>query len=165
MKKNWKTLTLASAATVLAISLGACSQNNGKNRVADFNDEDQVYTGVLPGADTDGIRYTLRLDYDDDHNNTEGDYKLVETYLAADSLNRTGLKDLKSFKSEGDFTVENKDGKKYLKLVQDRKDSSVGSAEGPLYFLVDSDSTLTLVGENLQISETPGLNYTLKIVK
>ncbi len=76
-----------------------------------------------------------------------------------------GFKDGKSFKSEGDFTVMDKDGKKYLKLVKDAKDSAEGSAETPMYFLVESDSTIVMVNQNLEVSETPGMNYTLKLSK
>ena len=56
-------------------------------------------------------------------------------------------------------------GKTYIKLVQDPGESSKGSDSGPLYFLVESDSTLVMVNAELQESTIPGLNYTLKIVK
>lgn len=167
MRKNFKTVIFASVATIFVLALGACSGKQACSKGTcslGTDDEDKVYTGVLPGADTDGIRYTLKLDYDDD-NNKEGDYKLIETYLTTDSLSKTGYRDFKSFKSEGDFTVLNKNGKDYLKLVQDRNDSSVESNAGPIYFLVASDSTLTLVGEDLQEAVMPGVNYTLKIVR
>ncbi|MDE7380765.1 MAG: copper resistance protein NlpE N-terminal domain-containing protein [Muribaculaceae bacterium] len=168
MKFNMKTCTLMATAAFMALSLGACSgEKTAQTGVAEASNlnEDQVYTGILPAADCDGIRYTLRLDYDDDHNFTDGDYNLVETYLGTDSVSSTGYKDLKSFKSEGDFKVENKDGKKYLRLVQDVKDSSAGSNVGPLYFLVDNDSTITLVNDKLEVSQEAGVNYSLKIVK
>ncbi len=166
------------AATAIAMmSMVACSGNNGKNS-CDGNGscgtcnnpcKDQVYTGVLPAADAAGVRYTLTLDYDDDHNYTDGDYDLIETYLVTDSVSATGYKDGQSFKSEGDFTVikgsgENQ-GKTYLKLVQDVKDSAKGSNSGPMYFLVESDSTVVMVNSQLEQSVNPDLNYTLKLVK
>lgn len=168
MKKTFY-ITAACATLLMA---GACSGNNksaGIDKSAKAGDRTEVYTGVIPAADASGIRYTLKLDFDDDHNYTKGDYDLLETYFAGDSISPTGLKDLKSFTSEGDFTVEKgqgaNSGKTYLKLVQDAKDSSAGSNAGPLYFLVESDSTIVMVNSDLQPSETPGLNYTLKIAK
>lgn len=163
----------AAAMTLLALS--ACSNGNG-SCAADKNcgdckkgDKEAVYTGVLPAADVDGIRYTLKLDYDDDNNYTDGDYDLVEVYFVGDSTSATGYKDSARFKSEGDFKVINGTGdnasKKYIKLVQDVKDSSAGSNADVMYFLVQSDSTLVMVNSDLQESTTPGLNYTLKLVK
>lgn len=119
---------------------------------------DEVYTGVIPAADCDGIRYTLTLDYDDDAK--DGDYKLVETYIQADSTSAIGYSDVKTFASEGDFTVNKKGDKTYLKLVKDQKDSQAGSAETPIYFVIDSDSTITMTNADLEIPATPG--YTLK---
>ncbi len=158
------------AAGLSLMSMAACSGNktcNGDKSCGSGADGDkkELYTGVLPAADTDGVRYTLSLEYDDDKNYTDGDYDLIETYLKADTTATTGYTDGKSFKSEGDFTVEKKDGKSYLKLVQDVKDSDAGSNVGPMYFLVESDSTLVMVNSDLQVSETPGLNYTLKLSK
>lgn len=168
-----KSFYLAAAALAM-MSMAACSGNN-TNKSCDGDGsckskcKDQVYTGVLPAADAAGVRYTLTLDYDDDHNYTDGDYDLIETYLLTDSVSATGYKDGQSFKSEGDFTVmkgsgEN-EGKTYLKLVQDAKDSAKGSNAGPMYFLVESDSTVVMVDSDLQTSVNPDLNYTLKLVK
>lgn len=166
MKKGFLYVAMFSA-----LLMGACSQN-GKNcatGAACGNDNDKVYTGLLPAADAAGVRYVLRLDYDDDHGYTSGDYDLVEVYVQNDSTKASGFRDAASFKSEGDFTVISGQGadsnKKYLKLVKDNRDSSAGSVDGPLYFLVDSDSTLVMVNDQLQPSETPGLNYTLILVK
>lgn len=162
------------AATMAMLMLAACSNNGAQGgkcdgKCGDCKKGDQVYTGVLPAADAEGVRYTLKLDYDDDHNYTDGDYDLVEVYLANDSTSATGYSDTARFKSEGDFTVINGTGdnssKKYLKLVQDAKDSAPGSNAGPIYFLVASDSTLVMVNADLEESTTPGMNYTLKLVK
>ena len=94
-----------------ALALGACSGNNCSSYNACSGtrtcnlDKDKVYTGVLPATDADGIRYTLKLDYDDDKNFMEGGYDLLETYIVGDSVSATGYKDAGSFRSEGDFTV------------------------------------------------------------
>ena len=152
------------AAALAMISLAACSGNNNcqGNKCADR--EDQVFTGLLPAADGPGVRYTLKLDYDDDKNNMEGDYDLVETYVGADSLAQSGKNADVSFRSEGDFTVVDQNGKKYLKLVKDNRDSHARAVSN-LYFQVDSDSTLTLVDNQLQPASNDSLNYTLKLVK
>lgn len=163
-----KKTMLMMAAALSMMTLAACSGNqksSGDKSNCEKGDKKELYTGVLPAADTDGVRYALKLEYDDDHNYTDGDYDLLETYLERDTTNAVGFKDGKSFKSEGDFTVMDKDGKKYLKLVQDVKDSAKGSIEGPLYFLVESDSTIVMVNSDLQLSETPGMNYTLTRAK
>lgn len=155
------------AAALSMLSMAACTGNqksNGDQKAAD-GDKKEIYTGVLPAADADGVRYALELEYDDDHNYTDGDYDLLETYLEADTTSTLGFKDGKSYKSEGDFTVMDKEGKKYLKLVQDVKDSQQGSNVGPMYFLVESDSTIVMVNSDLQVSENPDLNYTLKLSK
>lgn len=153
-------------AAVVATVLGLASCSNCNKRACDGGnkgDDDKIYTGILPAADADGVRYTLKLDYDDDAAGlSKGDYDLVETYIKTDSI---GTNDVASYRSEGDFTEISKEGKSYLKLVQDVKDSTPGSNAGPLYFYVESDSTLVMVNAELQPSETPGLNYTLKLVK
>ncbi|MBD5290549.1 MAG: copper resistance protein NlpE [Bacteroides sp.] len=159
-----KTVYVAAAALAV-LTLSACGNktcNNGK--CGRQGDRKELYTGVLPAADTDGIRYTLSLDYDDDHNFTDGDYDLIETYIASDSTSFTGYRDLKSFKSEGDFTVSDNAGKKVLRLVQDVRDSQPGSTSTPIYFLVDSDSTLVMVNADLELPTRPG-DYTLRLAK
>ncbi|MBD5289928.1 MAG: copper resistance protein NlpE [Bacteroides sp.] len=161
-----KSFYVAAAAAFALTGLASCGGNKScNNNCGSKQDKIEIYTGVLPAADCDGIRYTLHLDYDEDDNFMKGDYDLTETYLVSDSTSVGGVSDNKSFRSEGDFTVNNKAGKKYLRLVQDRKDSQQGSAEGPIYFLVENDSTLTLVNDDLQLPDAPGLNYSLKLSK
>ena len=161
-----KTLLLMVVALGLVGAAGCSDKHSGARPMSE---PDAIFTGVLPAADADGVRYTLKLDYDDDRGNMAGDYDLVETYLVADSIQKSGARDANSFRSEGDFTVDEGSGtnagKKFIKLVSDRRDSSAGSAEGPLYFLVESDTTLVLVDQNLTPSSNPGLNYTLRKVK
>ncbi len=157
-----KLLYVAAAAAMTFMA--SCS---GSNQKADENaaatadttateTEDVVYTGILPAADAAGIRYTLSLDY------TDGDYELTQTYLDFDSISPDGYKDGQAFQSEGNFTVEDATpataGKKHLRLVSKASESAPADT---LYFLIDSDSAITLVGADLQPSETPGLNYTL----
>ena len=163
-----KKTTLFMAAALSMMTMAACSGNqkcSGDKKSCADGDKKELYTGVLPAADADGIRYALKLDYDDDNNYMDGDYDLLETVVEQDTTSALGFKEGQSFKSEGDFTVIDKDGKKYLKLVQDVKDSAKGSNGGPLYFLVESDSTIVMVNSDLEVSTAPGLNYTLKLAK
>lgn len=163
-----KKMMAMAASAVALVMFGACSGNNNtKNsdgQAANPGDEKVVYTGVLPGADVDQIRYTLTLDYDDD-NTSKGDYDLVETYQQADSIAAGGMKDVKNVRSEGDFTVMNKDNNKYLQLTPDVKDSDASADGSVMYFLVENDSTIVMVNSDLQKSETPGMNYTLTRTK
>ncbi len=156
-------------AALAALGLASCGGNNKCDNKANCDgkceDKVEVFTGVLPGADNEGVRYTLNLEYDDDHNCTEGDYKLDETYLVADSTATDGVRADKSFKSEGDFTITEKDGKKVYKLVPDAKDSNAEATLTPMYFILDNDSTLTMVNAELERSVNPDLNYSLKLAK
>lgn len=157
-----KKLVYFAAVAVSMISMASCSGNKcGDGKCAERPDE--VYSGILPAADADGISYTLKLDYDDDKGNKEGDYDLNETVLTADS---TGFNHKATYLSEGDFTVMEKDGKKYIKLVKDAKESNA-SAASTLTFLVSSDSTLTMVNDQTleAAPDSVGLNYTLKLTK
>ncbi len=157
-----KNSMILAAAAAAVLSLSACSGNKSCDDKACTKDDkakEMVYTGVLPAADADGVRYTLHLDYDKDGN--EGDYTLLETYIKADTISATGYSDLKSLKSEGDFKVEKQGDKTYLKLVKDAS----GSSDAPMYFLVDSDNAITLTNAELEVSTTPGMNYTLKLAE
>jgi len=165
IKKAMKKIIYALGAAMVLFSMAACSETRNGSCSKKKCCDDKVYTGVIPAADAEGIRYTLKLDYSDDHNYTTGDYDLLETYIVGDSASASGVRDAASFRSEGDFTVERKDGRSYIKLMQDVKDSSAGSNAGPIYFLVDSDSTLTMVDAGLRLAATPGMNYTLKLAR
>lgn len=128
----------------------------------------EVYTGVIPAADALGLRYTLLLSFNDDNSRMNGDYKAVETFLAGDTASITGVKDMSSFISAGNFSLIKGDGentgKSYIKLEQGKGEKSIGEPY-TTFFLIDSDSTITMVNEMLQPSEMPGVNYTLKLVK
>lgn len=160
MKKN--TIAALGAALLMG-SLIACSGKDCRNGAeCTVNaDDDVTYTGVLPGADCLGIRYTLSLDYDKDDNCLKGDYKLIQTYIVADSTATANQADAYSSKEKGDFKVTDKDGKKYLTLVPKHP----GAAADTLYFTQSSDTTLTMTNKSFEESATPGLNYTLRLVK
>ena len=160
MKKS----ILMGAAAMAMLSLAACSNNsscNGSTCTKD-NGKEAAYTGIIPAADCDGIRYTVFLDYDDA--GADGDFQLLETYIQSDSTSAIGYSDIASFASEGDFTIGKQGDKTYLKLVKD-KDSSASTADAVQYFIIDSDSTITMANSDLETSTVPGMNYTLKIAK
>lgn len=155
------------AAAAAALLMAACTSNqkqtNDTTATPSASDNQEVvYAGVLPAADAAGIQYTLTLDYDDDNNS--GDYSLIETTLDYDSVSPAGYKNGAVFTSKGDFTVEEAtpatNGKKYLKLVEDTQGAP---GAGPIYFLIDSGSAITMVGEDLQPAASPDMNYTLTI--
>lgn len=177
-----KTILMLGAGVALLMGAASCSNNAKSNADADSSctectgdcaecqgcgnscdsDCDMMFTGVLPGADVAGIRYDLKLDFDKAGNG--GDYKLAESYLKCDAGAKS-CSDSVTYKSKGNFTVnEATGGKKYLKLVRDDENSSKESAE-TLYFLCDTDSTLTLTNADLKAEATPGLNYTLTLKK
>lgn len=158
-----KKIVLMAGAALVALGMASCSGNKTEGDKAcdskcDKGDVEAVFTGVLPAADCDGIRYTLTLEYDAD--DKDGDYKLVETYIQEDSTATTGYKDLRSVASEGDFTVSKQGDKTYLKLVKDAKDSAPEASDN-LYFVVDSENAITMTNADFEVSTTPGVNYTL----
>lgn len=152
-------LSLAAALLMVA----ACSDNKKCTRHGDASettcdraDRDVTYTGILPAADAPGVEYTLTLDYDDDGNG--GDYKLTERFI--DRADGT-------FKSKGEFSVHKStptdSSMSYIKLVPDHTDRAADQATSSAevrYFLVDSDSTLTMTGPDLKTASS-SLNYTL----
>ncbi len=158
--KTTKLAALSAALLTLLAGATACSDSH-HNPGAPKADDDQVYTGMLPGADCLGIRYTLHLDYDSDDNNMKGDYKLVETYVVADSTATSRIADAYSVKSKGDFKVSTQDGATRLTLFPKHP----GAANDTLYFVQTSDTTLTMTSGTFDLPTTPGLNYTLRLVK
>lgn len=153
-----KKVTILSLGLAALLATSSCSGNTTCNSTNCGDDREEYYTGVLPAADVEGIRYQLELEFDADDNYMEGDYKLVETYLVADSTAVGGVTDGEVVRTKGDFTVRTKPGTnvKYLKLVPDRKYTSAST----LYFLVDNDNSITLTTETLE-QPVSGLNYTL----
>ncbi|MBD5234930.1 MAG: hypothetical protein HDS61_00710 [Barnesiella sp.] len=167
MKKT-AILMLAAAAS---LGFVACDSKTGATvdkSAKSGGDKEVLYTGVLPAADAQGILYTLKLDFDDDNNYTDGDFVLVENPLMYDSITPSGLKVVASSFIEGDFTKESKQvngaAVDYLRLVPDVKESIGDSSSTPMYFIVNADESVTLVNDELQLPSFPDL-YTLKVEK
>lgn len=156
MKKN----IIFAAALAALVSLGACSGGKcDSNAKGDCTKKecckkaDKTYTGVLPAADAYGVRYTLTLDFDDEKNG--GDYDLVQTYFNIDS---TGVVDVASFVSEGDFTTgKTAAGADYINLK--------GKGADEMYFVAEGDSAIVMTDATYTPAATPGMNYTLKAAK
>lgn len=146
--------------TLAALALTACGSRKcdkgGDCAQTAKTDGDMYYEGVLPAADAAGIRYSLVIDYDDD-NPAKGDYELTQTYLKDDGS------PISSFYSEGDFDVKTgtpaNSAARYLVMVPEVEDGAAPA--DTMYFLAETDSTLTLAGEDLSKSVNPGLNYTI----
>lgn len=149
-KKLIMGVLLASGALVACSTGGnrACTAKNQDSRV-------ETYQGVLPSADTAGIRYVLTLEYDSADG---GDYHLTRQYLDGNN------KAIHNYESDGDFTVmracPNGEEEEFLKLQPDHVSQAADRPADVLYFLRDSDTALTLVGPNLQRAVS-GLNYTI----
>lgn len=141
---------------------GSCGVNNGRG-----GDKEELYAGILPAADAEGIMYTLRLDYDDDHNFMDGDYGLTQTAIESDTVAPQAFKAGISSYTEGDFTIESKNVNgaetKYMRLVPKAKESLGTADNSTLYFLVNGDNTLTLVNADLTKAENDSLNYSLSL--
>lgn len=150
-----------SMALLSLTGLTSCNGNGSCGNGGCVRDKaDEVYSGVLPAADAAGIKYTLKLDYDDDKGNNAGDYDLIEAYLVGDSTATLNYTEKNVYKSEGDFTITEKNGNKYIDLTPERKYSSAT----PMTFMITSDSTLVMTGPDKQLPDSTGLNYTLKKV-
>lgn len=146
---------IAAAAAVL--SLASCT---GKQAAAEATPETEpetiavteTYTGVLPAADAEGIEYTLVLTYTGDD---AGQYDMTQTYLVADTTAEAVV-----FTGTGDFTIgqDEATGRKYIKLAGKEASEDV-------YFVVATDSTITMADATLTTPDTPGMNYTLTATK
>ncbi len=134
---------------------GKCNKE-GSNCASDA-DRYEEYTGVLPAADSEGIEYTLSLEYDSDDNFKEGDFKMRQVYLNGEGS--------ETYDSKGDFEVlkgtPGNASQRYLRLISEPRN---GAPADTTYFLVTSDSVLTLVGSDLEPAAS-GLNYDLKLKK
>ena len=124
------------------VTLMSCSQNSQKATATDetaATDRVEVYKGVLPAADTEGIEYTVNLEYDADSNYTDGDFTMTQVYMSET--------DPATFTSKGDFAVltgtPESSSQRYLRLVAEENPSDT------TYFIVTNDSTITLVGSDL----------------
>lgn len=151
---------------LISLALTSCDNNRGGN-ISNSGDKEELYAGMMPAADAAGILYTLILDYDDDHNYTEGDFQLVETALTADSISPLQLKDGPSSLTRGDFRVEtasaNGEPTRYMRLIPDLKESLGAASTATLYFLINPDKTLTMVNADLTKAANDSLSYTLTL--
>lgn len=151
-----------------ALAFTACTGNKEKTVTEESTmSGERTYVGVMPAADAEGIRYDLVLTYDDMNGNNDGNYSLTETYLISDSLATEGIENGNVFNSEGEFFVMTgtpaSASQKYIKMVPKHDTTASEATPENLYFIVESDSTITLVNESLEPSVTPGLNYSLKL--
>ena len=162
-----KKTVLFGLAAVAALGFTACDNAQKDAQVNTGDDKVVLYSGVLPAADAQGTIYTLKLEFDDDNNYTDGDYTMVENTLVADTLSATGVKEAATSYTKGDFKKLSKqvDGAtvEYIQLTPDAKDALGTPSASSLYFIVNPDQSLTMVQADLQKSETPGLNYTLTV--
>lgn len=172
-----KLFFMAAAATVALALSTSCSGDSHKSacdgakcatdsaaKAADTRHE--TFAGILPAADGPGIRYTLALHYDAKATPAGGTYDLSETYLEADKDKKDASSAAadKTFDTKGTFTVnaptDATAGKSYL-LLTPAADPSADPRPQPMRFIIDSADSITLVGDDLKPSVTPGLNYTL----
>ena len=150
-----KKLFLVASAALAIAAVTACSGNKkvATDDAADsaVTTEKTAYTGVLPGADCDGIWYTLQLN--------DGKYDMIETYFALDTTATVGIDAILSVKSEGTYSTVEKDGASYLQLTPDINDSAAQA-----FYFAYGDSTLTMVNADYEAPSTPDY-YTLNQVK
>lgn len=154
--------TLAAMATIFGAA--SCSSNTEKKAEAETAVETtaepktEVFSGVLPAADADGMRYTVTMDYKDAD---KGTFTMQQTALTADEGTATGYTDGASFDYKGDFTIDTKDDVKYIKLTGTMGEEAQTE---DFYFVIDNDSTITFTGNKPEKIDSP-LNYTLSLVK
>lgn len=162
-----KTLILGLAA-MAALGFTACSNSNATSTdtKAKGGDKEVLYSGILPAADAQGTLYTLKLEFDDDNNYTDGDFMMVENTLDADTLSFSGLKEVATSYTKGDFRKESKqvDGVmvEYIKLLPDAKDALGTPSASSSYFILNADGSLTMTGADLQ-KPAMAENYTLTV--
>lgn len=167
-----KKITFLMLTLVAAVGLASCNNSCDNSKCAKSNgqngDKEVLYSGILPAADAQATVYTLKLDFDDDHNCTEGDFTMVENTLAADTAAVSGLKEAATAYTKGDFRKESKqvDGAdvNYIRLIPDAKDALGTASAASLYFIINADESLTMVGEDLQKAANAEMNYTLSVV-
>lgn len=147
-------LAIAAAATLLATA--SCAKQAATDSTPS-DKEDVTYTGVLPAADADGIRYTVTFDYDSDNENA-GEYDMTQVTIVTDSVAGSQI-DANKAETKGRFSIEQATGKKYYKLTPDATETAA------YFFVIDSDSTITMVNAELEQSVNPELNYTLTVAK
>lgn len=150
-----KKLFFIATATVAILGMVACSGKKAAETTEAAETpatEKAAYTGILPGADCDGIWYTLQLN--------DGNYDMIETFFALDTTANAGINEILSVKSEGTYTTVNKGDFSYIQLTPAIKDSAVKD----ICFLNATDSTLIMLNEELETPTAPDF-YTLHAVK
>ena len=150
MKKLFFTLTAAVALVAMVACSGKKAEATEEAAAPETTTSVKAaYTGVLPGADCDGIWYTLQLNGDK--------YDMIETYFALDSAANGGINELVSVKSEGTVESLEKGGFNYIKLTPSTNDAAI-------CFLNATDSTIIMLNADLETPAAPDF-YTLNIVK
>lgn len=163
-----KKTVLLGLALVAALGFTACDKPTatGDSAKVKGGDKEVLYSGILPSADALANVYTLKLDYDDDHNYTDGDFTMVENTLL-DTVGANPLTQVATSYTEGDFRKESKvvDGVniEYIRLIPDAKDSLGTPSACSMYFIVNEDGSLTMVSPDLQKAVDPEMNYTLTV--
>ncbi|MDE6416917.1 MAG: hypothetical protein K2K68_07825 [Duncaniella sp.] len=158
-------LGLALVSVALA-SCGDCKSGSCESK-GNCGDKEELYAGILPATDAEGYVYSLRLDYDDDNNYTDGDYSLSVVALQSDTVSAPAFVAGPASYTEGDFKIETKSVNgaeaKVMTLLPEAKESLGTPDNSPLYFLVNDNQTLTMVGADFTKAENDSLNYTLTL--
>lgn len=156
---------------ICALGITACNNSKSNNTattlpVVGHGDKEVLYSGILPAADAQGTLCTIKLEYDDDNNYTDGDFTMVENSIVADTVAAAGIKEVATSYSSGDFCKASKqiDGAtvEYIVLTPDAKDVLGAASASPTYFILNADQSLTLVNSNIEMPENPEL-YTLTV--
>lgn len=134
------------AAAAMSVAATACQKKT--ETIAETTPEKTEvtteFTGTVPGADVDAIRYAVSFTTDND---STGTYTMTTEYVQGDSITQT-------FDEKGDFATFSKDGETYVKL---------GDGAGATYFRCDADTAITMVNADLEASVTA--DYTLTKTK
>ena len=155
---------------IFALGITACNNSKSQNNVSVVpggpGDRDVLYSGILPAADAQGTLCTIKLEYDDDHNYTDGDFTMVENSIVGDTIAVAGIKEAATSYSEGDFRKASKQVNgglvEYLVLTPKAKEILGAASASPSYFIVNADQSLTLVNSDLELPIHPEL-YTLTV--
>lgn len=167
-----KKTVLFSLAAAAAFGFAACnnlsSTTTASEGKAKGGDMEELYSGILPAADAQGTLCTIKLEFDDDNNYTDGEFVMVENSLVTDTVAAAGLSEAATSYSEGKFRKESKSvngaNVEYLVLTPDAKDNLGAASNTPTYLVVNADQTLVLVNSDIEMPADPAL-YTLKLKK
>ena len=160
-----KKTALLGLAAIAALGFTACNNSNSASQMKGDN-KVVLYSGILPAADVQGTMCTIKLDFDDDNNYTDGDFVMIENSLAADTVAASGLKDVATSYSEGDFRKESKQvngvNVEYIVLTPDADEVFGAASSTPTYLIINPDQSLTLVNSSIEMPANPEL-YTLSV--